>query len=163
MSEAICHNLYQLDILSSAKRIHSYWPLLAKNEVDIRPLLRKLTRDGVKVFLPVMKNAQMHHGLFTTEESMISGPYGILEPMHYEKVPPLNLDAILVPALATDHKGNRIGYGAGIYDRFLATAGCPLISPVFGDQVVSGIRKEPHDVCVDTLVTERSIHHVRTM
>ena len=163
MSEAVCHNLLEVEALASAKRVHSFWPLLDKKEVDIRPFLNHMNQSGVEIFLPVMRGAQMHHGIFKGEDAMTSGQFGILEPTEFEAFFPDHLDAVIIPALALDYNGNRIGYGQGIYDRFLSSVHCPLISPIFSHQIVSGIPMESHDVCVHMLVTEHHIHHVKNV
>jgi 5-formyltetrahydrofolate cyclo-ligase len=70
-------------------------------------------------------------------------------------------DVVLVPALAVDGLGNRIGYGKGYYDAFLSEVKSCKIVPLFAKQVVDGIPSEPHDVPVDILVTEEGVYPLK--
>lgn len=80
-------------------------------------------------------------------------------PTHGERVDPSQLDAVLVPAAAVDRDGNRLGWGKGYYDRFLAqVSGSPLvIAVVFASDVVDAVPVEAHDAPVGAVLTEAEI------
>lgn len=83
------------------------------------------------------------------------GPHGAPEPASGAPAPPPDL--ILVPGLAFDRRGGRLGRGGGFYDRFLAgpvAAGLPTLGVCFACQVVPNVPQEPHDARVAALVTE---------
>jgi 5-formyltetrahydrofolate cyclo-ligase len=89
------------------------------------------------------------------------GTFGILEPVGElsRKIDPKEIDMVIVPGVAFDTKGNRIGYGAGYYDVFLKEVkdGCLKVGIAFELQVIENIPKEEHDVSLDAIVTESRV------
>ncbi|CUS91999.1 5-formyltetrahydrofolate cyclo-ligase, partial [Candidatus Kryptonium thompsonii] len=83
--------------------------------------------------------------------------FGILEPEKIREVGLSEIDLVLVPAIAVDRFGNRIGFGAGYYDKFLSQVNCPKIALVYDFQIVDKIETSPSDVPVDFIVTETEI------
>ena len=99
------------------------------------------------------------------------GPHGIPEPVLGLKVEPSDLDMVLVPLVAADLSGNRIGHGAGFYDKtfsFHRSEGSPcLVGLAHEFQIVPSLNPEPWDVPRDLIVTEKTIYevgmnHIRT-
>lgn len=89
-----------------------------------------------------------------------TGHYGIREPKadRLRVVPPGEIDVVLVPAVAFDRRGYRVGYGGGYYDRFLP--GCPQAAKIgvaFACQITEEVPVEPYDVTMDCIVTEKEI------
>jgi len=136
-----------------------YWPLSAKKEVDIRPLIRTLYAQNVAIYLPVMSGDELMHGLYAGDEDLAIGLFGVAEPRPDPTFDIEALDCIIVPTLAVDLAGNRIGYGKGYYDRFLKQTNAIKIAPIFANQLVQWIPTETHDVPVDILVTEQYIYN----
>ncbi len=88
------------------------------------------------------------------------GHYGIREPKEdlIRPIPPEELDAVVVPAVAFDLQGHRLGYGGGYYDRYLPGAPQAIrIGAAFTCQIVAEIPADPHDVRMDRIVTDREI------
>ena len=88
------------------------------------------------------------------------GHYGIREPKaeNIRPVPRGDIDAILVPAVAFDRRGYRVGCGGGYYDRFLPEVPRAVrIGAAFSCQIVAEIPADPHDVRVDRIVTENGV------
>ena len=88
------------------------------------------------------------------------GHYGIREPRadHLRVVPPGEIDAVLVPAVAFDRRGYRVGYGGGYYDRFLPKVPrAARIGVVFACQIVPGVPIDRYDVQVERIMTEEGI------
>jgi len=157
-SASICKRLLGLKELQKARRIHAFWPISAKGEVDIRPVISFLHSQGKHIYLPISNGEDLHHGLFTGESELRVGKFGVMEPIpNPDEVFP-DMDIVLVPALAADLEGHRIGYGKGYYDRFLSRSHALKVVPIFEKQLVGGIPWEAHDVPVDMVVTERTIH-----
>ena len=153
-SALICERLAGLPVLQASRVVFAYWPLEAKREVDLRPLLLALYGHGVRVGLPVVEGAgkPMRHRLFSGTEQLRQGHWGIMEPQGpLCSDPP---DAVLVPAFGAGRNRHRIGHGAGFYDRFLATVQATTICPVYAVTLVLHIPHEPHDCSVDLVVTE---------
>ena len=93
-------------------------------------------------------------------DELETGHYGIREPKasHLQPVLQREIDAVLVPAVAFDRRGCRVGYGGGYYDRFLP--GCPQaakIGAAFARQIIAAIPADPYDVTVDRIVTEKGV------
>lgn len=92
--------------------------------------------------------------------SLVTGAYGILEPdPSWPLVAYGEVDMVVVPGLAFDHAGTRLGYGGGYYDRLLpdlraANPAVRLIGLAYGFQVVNALPRDPHDVAVDGVCTE---------
>ncbi|RAU93190.1 5-formyltetrahydrofolate cyclo-ligase [Paenibacillus sp. YN15] len=134
------------------------------HEADIHPVAERCWAAGGSVAVPKTVPAQKKLELFTVRslEELTPGLWGILEP-DAEKgaVPadPAQLLAVLVPGVAFDRSGGRVGYGGGYYDRLLAgleEQGIrPLrIAPAFEMQICEELALEAHDIRVDAVVTE---------
>ena len=129
------------------------------NEVDTRPLMRMAAELGKSVYLPKIepRTKEMtfspHGGSF---DDMACNALGILEP----GAAPVSLDileAVIVPGVAFDQNGNRLGHGAGYYDRFLKKISVPKIAIAFEAQLADIIAVGPNDVKMDMLVTEAGV------
>lgn len=134
----------------------AYWPVGA--EPGSPALLDGLVRHGCRVLLPVVGAlGPLDWAEYTGAESLRSGPLGLREPAG----PRLGCAAIstavlvLVPALAVDRHGVRLGRGGGHYDRTLplATPGTPLVAIVRDDEVLASLPAQPHDVPVTAALT----------
>ena len=113
-SEAIIARLEQLPCFRDAQTIMIYYPI--HNEVDLRPLLQRY--EGKKIFiLPVTHRKGIEPRQYLGEEMMQRGNYSVPEPQTSTFTG--KIDLILVPGVVFDLQGNRIGRGAGFYDRFL--------------------------------------------
>jgi 5-formyltetrahydrofolate cyclo-ligase len=134
-----------------------------KSEVDTT-LMRELTRElGMDVAAPRALHAdkRMVFYYLSNEDELESGPYGILQP----PANPRNLidlavaSVILVPGLVFDFACNRLGWGVGFYDRFLAAEGkgIPKLGLAFDCQLVDQAPVQPYDVAVDLVVTESRV------
>ena len=113
-SEAIMSRLEQLPCFRDAQTVMIYYPI--HNEVDLRPLLQRY--EGKKVFLlPVTHHRSIEPRQYLGEEQMQRGNYSVPEPQTATFKG--KIDLILVPGVVFDLQCNRIGRGAGFYDRFL--------------------------------------------
>ena len=141
--------------LRNARCVHVFWPMNEKREVNIRPVIRQLFDSGTTILMPIIDGPVLRHGIFQGEQELRQGPFGVQEPFLDDTQDLPSPDVVLVPALAIDRSGNRVGYGKGYYDSFLNGLTASKIVPLFSNQVVDGIPSEPHDVSVDILVTEQ--------
>lgn len=157
-SAAIVDRLLALDILARAGTVLAFWPMSDRFEVDIRPAIEILHERGIRVGLPVILGSTgsraMEFRAFEGSERLETGVFGTLQPGSGPAIPPAEADIILVPALAVDLKGYRLGWGAGYYDRFLATVDRPTVCPIFAECLVDSIVTETHDRAVALIVTE---------
>ncbi len=89
------------------------------------------------------------------------GAFHIEEPSGDELIPIENIEMVVVPAIAYDRRGNRVGRGKGFYDRLLADTKATKVGVAYDFQLVDDIDSEPHDVKVDVVITESHIITVR--
>ena len=130
-------------------------------EPGTRALLDALRARGVRVLLPVlMTDNDLDWAVYTGAEHLVAAGRGLLEPdgMRLGPGAVLDADAVLLPGLAVDGRGMRLGRGGGSYDRVLArlsAAGAhpALIVLLYDDEVVERVPEEPHDHPVDAVVT----------
>lgn len=120
---AVSKNAIELIDESQAINIHLFLPIKKNQEVDTWPIYKRLIRS--KGHTPILskthfkENSLSHHPM-ALEDGLEESSYGIPEPVHSRRIDPTAIDLVFVPLLAFDCSGNRVGYGAGFYDRFLA-------------------------------------------
>lgn len=127
------------------------------DEPDLRPLLAEGLRSGKAIALPQYDPATRQYRAARIEDpgtDLVSGRFGIAEPGPICALLPVNrLDLILLPGVAFDLHGGRLGRGQGYYDQLLAGVGATKCGVAFDEQIVEGIPREPHDVLVNCIVT----------
>lgn len=157
-SQRVRENLLSLPEFFRAETVHTYVSS-KNNEVDTHDVIRLLLKQKKRVVVPIADTGtkQMRHGEIFSLSELVPGSYGILEPKMYRPVSPRVLEVVVVPALAVDQKGNRLGFGAGFYDRFLRDLGIPSVALAYDFQVVDDVPSEETDVPVSFIVTESSI------
>lgn len=134
--------------------VSGFWPL--EGEIDIRPLLLALHGRGHPIVLPVTpkRGLPLSFRLWRPGDALVAERFGTMRPIGEERSP----DFLLVPLLAFDRRGGRLGYGAGYYDRTL-----PLLSRrfalgcAFAAQEVPDVPMGPRDVRLDAVATEREL------
>lgn len=140
-----------------------------KNEVETMPIIEHCLSEKKRIVVPVSipKTRQLLLSeLRDPKRELRPGTYGVPEPApeHIRPFPAEDLDLILVPAVAFDTQGFRIGYGAGYYDRFFAalTRRVPSIGLAFESQLVDRVPAEPTDWPVDYIITEEEFIDCRS-
>ena len=127
-------------------------------EIDIRPLLTTLVRLGHGVVLPETppRGQPLLFRRWQPGSVMVPERFGTLRPDGDVATP----DVLLVPLLAFDLAGHRLGYGGGYYDRTLATLpGAQAIGCAYAAQQVETVSAEPHDIRLNAIATERGVIH----
>lgn len=157
-SKLVIDNLYLLPDFFRADVVHTYVSS-KNNEVDTHELIRLLLKQRKRVVAPIADKAtkQMRHSELFSLSELGTASYGILEPRIYRPVPVADLNVVVVPALAVDRKGNRLGFGAGFYDRFLHDVKLPTVALAYDFQVLNDVPKEQTDIAVSFIVTESEI------
>lgn len=157
-SARILENLFLLPEFFRADVIHTYVSS-KNNEADTHELMRVLLKQKKRVVVPIVdkQSKQMKHSELFSLSELAGGAYGILEPKMYRPVASAELQAIIVPALAVDRKGNRLGFGAGFYDKFLHGIKVPTIVLAYDFQVVNDVPAEETDMQISFIVTENEI------
>lgn len=138
-----------------ARAILLYAPL--PDELDVSPLWRDAAADGKIIALPRFnpeKGAYVPRQLLHKDEPLARGKFGILEPGAGSPELELNqLDLVLVPGVAFDVSGRRLGRGHGYYDRLLANLAAIKCGVAFDPQITAELPAEPHDVRLDCILT----------
>lgn len=121
ISEAICHNIFSNYQLEN-KKISLFLPIEGKKEINTYRIWEKAMSFGAQVAVPKtnMKTLDLKQVLFESEDQLEVVQFGIPEPKKGRVIAAEHFDYVFVPLLAIDKKGNRVGYGKGIYDRFLS-------------------------------------------
>jgi len=154
--------------LQEVKVMHLFLPILAKNEIDTWPIIKYIwnNHQEITVVVPVsnFKSREMTSVVLTQTTEIVVNKWGIPEPMkgqsHYQEIPPQEIDLVLVPLLAVDKTGQRVGYGAGFYDRFLETAKPTVITVGLSqfsilDEPISDVL--PTDIAIQQVITPQGI------
>lgn len=147
--------VYSLRAFSDASIVAGFFPI--HGEVDLRPLLLACVSAGKRVALPRVDPSDDTLVLHEWRgQSLNAGAYGIAEPdVDDPLVKPEEVDFALIPALAADEHGLRIGYGKGYYDRLIPTMSNATNCIVTYDfQLVAEVPALPHDVAADWIVTD---------
>jgi 5-formyltetrahydrofolate cyclo-ligase len=136
-----------------------------KSEINPLPLMRKLAAAGARLALPVVagQGKPLIMRAWAFGEPLIAGVWGIREPAPL--APAVAPDILIVPLLAFDRAGQRIGYGAGYYDLTLAALrarqAVVAIGLAFAAQEIAAVPATPHDAPLDLVLTEREVIDLR--
>ena len=170
--ERIVCTLQALPALLNARRVGLFWPMLERNEVDLRALATWLLGRGAEVGLPCVVPASepdaragapaagaprdMVFRRFVTEADLTLNAMGIAEPLPHCALLE-ELDVVVTPALLVDSRGHRIGYGGGYYDKYFSSQAVRShnIAVVFDYQLVAEIPNQPWDISVAHVVTDK--------
>ncbi|WP_422530783.1 5-formyltetrahydrofolate cyclo-ligase [Bartonella apihabitans] len=159
ISQKLVNELQKLLAILKGKTVAGFWPI--KSEIDPRPLMLALKEHGFKLALPaIIKKTKMVFRIFEDEGKLVDMGFGTVGPSEEAKI--VEPETLLVPLSAFDNKGNRIGYGAGYYDRAIASLrenghNPLLIGLAFDCQEVPSIPAEPHDQKLAMILTESGL------
>jgi 5-formyltetrahydrofolate cyclo-ligase len=141
--------------LQSAHTILFYAPLA--DELDVWPLLEKLLKSNKVCALPAFDDSTRFYSarrVKNLETDIFTGKFGVSEPLSScEEIPFSQFDLVLVPGVAFDLNGNRLGRGKGFYDRILAEASGIKCGVGYDFQLLETIPTEAHDAKVDFIFT----------
>ena len=163
-SAAITERLLASDLLCDCKTVLLY--LSFRSEPDTHALLRQLNERGICTAVPRTdsKNHTMDAVGITDFADLKPGNYGILEPdprgIASGRLPILlknSIDLILLPGLAFDRRGYRLGYGGGYYDRYLCGYRGKSAALAFSDCVTEKLPHDPHDMRIGAIVCENAL------
>jgi len=130
------------------------------NEVDTHRLIASALKMGKQVCVPVTRaKGVMHFQEIFGLDELRPIRFGLLEPVYQAEkvVGPDDLDLVVVPGIAFDRQGNRLGFGGGFYDRFLAQCAATRVGLAYAFQVVDAVPTKGHDIRMDGLITEHEV------
>lgn len=158
-SASVCGRLVKCDAFARATTVMLYMPM--RSEIDILPVALEAFRLGKSVCVPrVESGRKAMHAIATStfdDESMGPDELGVRTPKSGTQLPPEAIDLVVVPGVAFDTRGFRLGRGGGYYDRFLARLArhTATIGVCFDFQFVDTIPTETTDVAVQSIVSDR--------
>jgi 5-formyltetrahydrofolate cyclo-ligase len=143
--------------IATPATVSGFWPI--KEEIDIRPLMVDLLNQGCQLALPVVqgKGLPLLFRAWRPGDALEAGVFGTLQPSARREV--VEPDALIVPLLACDEDGWRLGYGGGFYDRTIAglrtKKTVTAVGVGFNDQLVPEVPHGPSDQRLDWLLTDK--------
>ena len=157
MSLRICEKIVALPEYIRAKRVLCYAAM--PDEVQTKGILWAIAHSGRELYLPVVRKGGGMDAVRVTEDTVMKpDPMGVEAPVSDDILPPEALDLVLVPGIAFDRAGNRLGFGKGYFDRFLTRCRCPMVGLAYELQLVDAIQATPHDVPMSKIVTESAVY-----
>jgi 5-formyltetrahydrofolate cyclo-ligase len=153
-SKQIQKNLKRIESYRTAQTIASYYSI--GSEVRTQDIMQEIISDGKTLALPKIDNDMLVFYNVKKFEDLEEGEFGIMEPK--QNCPVVDkFDIILVPAVAMTRTGQRLGYGKGFYDRFLAGKNITSVALTYSRLVVKHIPKSNNDVPIHWVVTEDQV------
>ncbi|WNY25052.1 5-formyltetrahydrofolate cyclo-ligase [Methanolapillus millepedarum] len=155
-SKHITETLFHSDLFHKADAVFAYADV--QNEVHMMPFLQDCLERGKSVALPKTVGSEMIFYKISDLNSLRKGNFGIMEPdaTTTNSIFPNEKSLIIVPGIGFDRLGNRLGYGAGFYDKYLSkNLYMHAVGICFEDQLVDKIPAENLDISMDSVLTEK--------
>ena len=125
LNEHLCDHFFSAVTLSGIEVLHTFLPIKKNREVNTWLIIDRIKKDfpHVRISIPKINNqtAELEHYYYESPEQLQNNMWEIPEPVKGVPTPTEQIDAVLVPLLAFDKQGHRLGYGRGFYDKFLAS------------------------------------------
>ena len=139
------------------KTISVFLPIERLGEIITWPILDRI---AARFVLPVVRNEELQHIVFEDKKQLLVSDWGIPEPVYGDQLDEKEIDVVLVPMLVGDMNGNRVGYGKGFYDRFLANCreDCLFIGLCYYDPVDRIEDIHPSDVSLKYIITPSKVY-----
>jgi len=157
ISNEIIKKIEQSDFFQKSQNIASFYPF--GSEINLIGLYKITSKNWYLPRIEPVEN-KMRFYPYKYGDILEENKYKILEPLSSTEINPEKIDMIIIPALMTDKNGNRIGYGAGFYDRYLPLLkkDCLKIVPLPEALFVEKLPHDGHDFPVDIIITENKIY-----
>ena len=150
-SQRLSEKFLESDAYQSCSCLYGYLPY--NQEVRTWHILEQALKDGKKVAVPKVYGDEMKFLYLTDFSQLTTGYAGIPEPIFDEPVAEDKTALVLMPGLAFDKEGHRIGYGGGFYDKFLSKEPeHPTVALCYEFQMVENLETEAFDIPVDTVI-----------
>lgn len=156
-SNAVIKSFIEANLLTDIRNVLCYLPL--NNEVDTHQLIDDLVALDKKVFVPSYDKDKEKYicALFNGWDTLTIGPYDVLQPIDSHEIDVSQIELAILPGIAFDTKGFRLGYGKGVYDKLLSGSVCTKIGFVYDFQMVEKLPFEAHDLKMDMVITEKRV------
>ena len=163
LNRELADHFFKAVKLSGINVLHTFLPIKRTREVNTWHIIERIKKDHthVKVSVPKINNqtSELEHYFLESPDQLKNNTWEIPEPVYGIPTSTEKIDAVLVPLLAFDKLGHRLGYGRGFYDRFLASCrpDCLKIGLSFfeSEEKIDGINEK--DIPLDLIVTPRTV------
>ena len=151
--EAVCERVLSLAAYKNAERVMAY--IACRGELDVSPVIGDILASGKTLLLPRCEaDGTLTARKITSPEALLPGAYGIPEPAEDAEIaPPESIDLILVPGVAFDGEGVRLGQGGGYYDRLLSETSAVKAGICHDAALIDRVPREAHDIRMDAVIT----------
>ncbi len=158
-SKSVLTQLENLPEYRNAGLVHTY--VSSKpNEVDTMMMIARSFARGKRIAVPVIlekKERKIGTSELMNIGDLTDGPFDIKEPKVFSAIPLEEVDLFIVPVIAADRSGNRIGWGFGYYDSFLQSQQKPIVALAYNFQIIDKIEPNDTDIKVDYIISENEI------
>ena len=161
LDEKIINKFMSLATYRYAHTLLLYYPV--KNEIDVIPIIENALASGKRVALPrcEAKGSVMYYHYISSLDDLVDGRFGIKEPREdaelFDRERLSGPCAVIIPALAYDRSGYRLGYGKGFYDRYFSSPGISTVGLIYSDFLADRLPHGRYDIAVDLLVSEKEV------
>lgn len=156
LDERIFEKTIVLPEVENARIVATY--VSKEREVDTHKLIKYFLENCKEILVPFVKGKELLFSqIYDFDKDLELGCFGILEPKNKKPTDVYKADTILVPGIAFDEQGYRIGYGGGYFDKVLKNFKNAKIGLAYKIQIISEVPREEHDVPVDVIVTEKRV------
>ena len=154
-SSAIVGSLLVLPEVEAARTVTAY--LSFGSETPTGELIAVLDTEGRRIGVPVVRDGEIVMRAFKPGDPITRSQYGMPEPLAGEEIPPDEVDVLLMPGLAFDRAGFRLGYGGGFYDRYVRRTDALRVGICLSAQLVDEVPHGVGDEPVDRIVTQDGV------
>lgn len=160
-SREIRERLFSLDLMKNTKAVCTF--ISAFNEPDTIEIIKRMLSAHIKTAVPVtnVETSTLTLSYIENMDNLKKGAYNISEPKVIAEAKAEDFDVVIVPGLAFDKNGSRMGFGKGYYDRLLENTSAVKIALCYSFQVFENIPSEEHDIPMDYIITEKEIIKIR--
>ncbi len=153
-SSVIAKLFLESELYRNAKTIMLYMPL--GNEVDTGSIMEKAFADGKRAVLPMTDSKDKIIPYYIDADTKLKiGAYSVREPIDTQMADPNDIDIVIVPGVAFDRYGNRVGFGKGCYDGFLKDTNALKVGVCYEFQMCDTIAADQYDVKMDYVISEK--------
>ena len=155
-SQQIYTHLWQWSVFQKARVVHIYVNM--HREVETNSIIRQCWHTGKTVVVPylVPQSSDLGYSILSEFDQLFTGTFNLREPFPKTRVPVdlESIDLVIVPGVAFDRKGGRLGHGRGYYDRFLSGFVAFFLGICFSFQVIRELPQSSHDIPMHEILTE---------
>lgn len=158
-----CEIFLKSALYENAKTIMLYMPL--GNETDTTDIIKRAFADGKRVAFPVTdeESGEITPCYATAKTTFSKGAFSVNEPCGNDVADAEDIEVVLVPGIAFDKNGSRVGFGKGCYDRLLCRTKAVKIGFCYENQLCENIPADEHDIKMDYIITEKKLIRCKNM